>query len=601
MPEPEGRTATGGQDLGGDLAHRFDLVDVPYTARYSRLFVRRGDVGLTVYEAAYERPLHESVVVSGLRILDDVGREVPIVRASPAGIEFDGGARLVVDGGEILIGGLPELWSISADDVASPRPRDALDGSAAAGSPSRTSGHRSASGSGDSADAGSPFPLVEERGTTESIHASRNPGSETIRTSSDHDLLAHRDEQLAEWLDRCPAVDPAYRDLTRFCWWVLGVNTLRLDAPDGLSRAVVPSKTGYVGLWHWDAYFIAIGLRHGDPELAREQLRIAVAHQGDDGQLPDVVHEQGVLASSDDLPPADLENLRAMASPPLAHSRVPLTKPPLTALAVAKLAEVMGDAVVDEFLPAVLRAQEWWYTHSTRAGLPVYLPPYSSGLDDSPIFDDDAIVASPDLAAYLVLSDRLLSGWLAERGRDDEAAACCARASATVDSLVKSWDEARGFFPAIGEDGNPISAETIVSLMPLLADGLPGHLVDSILTAIDDPARFATPHALPTVSASDPDYSTQRMWRGPVWVNTNWLVAEGLRRQAAADPSRAERLLDAARRLEGDTLALVDAHGPNEYFNPVSGEKPPRATTVFGWSAALAVDLAVRLSAASSC
>ncbi|MHA6513169.1 MGH1-like glycoside hydrolase domain-containing protein [Tessaracoccus sp. Z1128] len=540
-------------DLGRDLAHRLDLLDVPYTARFSRLFVRRGDDGLTVYEAAYERPLDESVVVSGLRVLDDAGREVEIVRASPAGIEFDGGARLVVDGGEVLIGGLPELWSVSV-------------------------------------------PLVEKSGATEPIHASRHLGNPRTRTSPDQDLLAPHDTALAEWLARCPAVDPAYRDLTRFCWWVLGVNTLRLDAPDGLSRAVVPSKLGYVGLWQWDAYFIAIGLRHGDPDLAVEQLRIALAHQGDDGQLPDVVHEQGVLASSDDLPPADLENLRAMASPSLAHSRVPLTKPPLTALAVAKLAEVLSDGVVDQFLPAMLRAQEWWYTHSSRGGRPVYLHPYSSGLDDSPIFDDDAIVASPDLAAYLVLSDRLLAGWLAERGRHDEAAACRARASATVDRLAHTWDEARGFFPALGEDGQPIAAETIVSLMPLLADGLPGHLVGGILAALADPGRFATPRALPTVAASDPDYSAERMWRGPVWVNTNWLVAEGLRRQAAVDSTRADRLLATADRLDRDTLALVDEHGPNEYFNPVTGEKPPRATTVFGWSAGLAVDLAVRLS-----
>ncbi|CAL8974208.1 hypothetical protein TESS_TESS_00618 [Tessaracoccus sp. O5.2] len=550
-------------DLGRDLAHRFDLEGVPYTARYSRLFVLRGAVGLTVYEAAYERPLADSVVVSGLRILDDAGREVPIVRASPAGIEFDGGVRLVVDGGEVLIGGLPESWSIP---LAERRP-EALEG---------------------------------VRQSAQPTQAPRSLEGATFRTSPDRDFLTPHDEQLAEWLDRCPAVDPAHSDLTRFCWWVLGVNTLRLDAPEGLNRAVVPSKIGYVGLWQWDAYFIAIGLRHGDPELALEQLRIAVAHQGSDGQLPDVVHEQGVIASSDDLPPADLENLRAMASPSLAHSRVPLTKPPLTALAVAKLAEVIGEGVVDEFLPAVLRAQEWWYTHSTRGGRPVYLHPYSSGLDDSPIFDDDAIVASPDLAAYLVLSDGLLAGWLAERGRHDEAAACRVRADATVDSLVATWGQARGFFPALGEDGQPIPAETIVSLMPLLADRLPGKYVDGILAAIDDPARFATPHALPTVAASDPDYSTERMWRGPVWVNTNWLVAEGLRRQAAVDPSRADRLLDAADRLERDTLALVDAHGPNEYFNPVSGEKPPRATTVFGWSAALAVDLAVSRSRSRS-
>ncbi|GAA4895872.1 hypothetical protein GCM10025789_11830 [Tessaracoccus lubricantis] len=82
----------------------------------------------------------------------------------------------------------------------------------------------------------------------------------------------------------------------------------------------------------------------------------------------------------------------------------------------------------------------------------------------------------------------------------------------------------------------------------------------------------------------DPDFSETRMWRGPVWVNTNWLVAQGLRRQG---------LIDKAERLERATLELVAAQGPNEYFRPDTGVKPPRATTVFGWSAALTVDLAV--------
>lgn len=139
-------------------------------------------------------------------------------------------------------------------------------------------------------------------------------------------------------------------------------------------------------------------------------------------------------------------------------------------------------------------------------------------------------------------------------------------------------------FPSVGEAGDVVASETIVSLMPLLADGLPPHLVDGIVAAIEDPTRFATAHPLPTVAVRDPDFSETRMWRGPVWVNTNWLVAQGLRRQG---------LIDKAERLERATLELVAAQGPNEYFRPDTGVKPPRATTVFGWSAALTVDLAV--------
>ena len=127
-----------------------------------------------------------------------------------------------------------------------------------------------------------------------------------------------------------------------------------------------------------------------------------------------------------------------------------------------------------------------------------------------------------------------------------------------------------------------------MSLMPVLAQGLPEDLLDGVVRAITDPARFATPRALPTVAASDPDFSERRMWRGPVWVNTNWLVgSNGLRLQGQDELRGA---------VERSALELVREGGPHEYFNPLTGTKPPRATTCFGWSAALAVDLAVGLS-----
>jgi glycogen debranching enzyme len=117
---------------------------------------------------------------------------------------------------------------------------------------------------------------------------------------------------------------------------------------------------------------------------------------------------------------------------------------------------------------------------------------------------------------------------------------------------------------------------------------LPPPVAEALRAAVDDPERFALPWGLPTVAASDPDYSDERMWRGPVWVNTSMLVAEGL--EASGYPER-------ARELREQTVALViHGGGPHEYFNPHTGKKARTATTAFGWSAALFVDLAVRLS-----
>ena len=559
----------------GDLPV-LDLDEIPYTVPDSRLFVRVDGDALTVYRAAYERSLTDSVVAGSLRLLDGTGTAVPVLGATPLGIEFADGTSLVVTPEDTVHIGtlrpgtrlevdldLPPLEAgLTTDRLLMPADatRSEVDGLTQVDTPT----------GGDVliACAGAlPAPVRHE------------------------EVGALTSASVLSWLARCPVVSKQWQPLVRLCWWVLGVNTLELGGAV-IGRAVVPSKLGYVGLWQWDAYFIAIGLRHGDPELAAEQLRIALSHPQPTGQLPDVVHEDGVLASSDDLPPGDLETLRAMASPSLARSRIPLTKPPLTALAVKLVAEESHEPLVDEFIDTILASQDWWYGESDPRGTgePAYLHPYSSGLDDSPIFDHDAMVASPDLAAYLILQDRILVDWLLQRDRAEEASRCQRRADEALAALVARWEPYRGFFPSLGDTGEALRTDAVVGLIPLLASGLPDVLADGLLAATNDPMRYGTPHRLPTVAAEDPSFSPERMWRGPVWVNINWLVARGMRQQGFDD---------AADALERDTLEMATpGGGPHEYFNPMDASKPPRATTCFGWSSALVVDMAVRLSVA---
>lgn len=532
-------------DLGVDLEHWFDLEEIPYTARYTRLFVRRDIVGLTVFEAAYERPLDASIMLSNLVVTTPDGNVVDWKSATPTGITTATGGRLIVDEVAVHVVNLPTGYSIRWVDAE-----------------------------------GSAHQIIADEQGSVSIQCRAG----VLRHA--RDAAARLDAQVDEWLGRCPTVSPRWTDVTRLCWWILGVNTLPLDTSSGIQRAVVPSKIGYVGLWQWDAYFIAIGLRHGDIDLAREQLQIAFSGATADGQLPDVVHEHGVLASSADLPPIDLENLRAMASPSLGTRPVPLTKPPLAALALAKVAE-FDPTIIDKHLDTVLVAQEWWYQRSAHDGHPVYLHPYSSGLDDSPIFDHNAILESPDLTAYLILSDELIANWLDERGRAQEARTCRIRAERSMKRLLSHWDAQRGFFASVDADGTPVEAETIVSLMPLLCDALPSVYQSALEHAVVDPARFAGGRRLPTVSRRDRSFAPERMWRGPVWINTNWLVSEGLQRHGNNE---------LADQIDADSLSLVMQSGPCEYFHPDTGHKPARATTAFGWSAALTVDLAVRLS-----
>ena len=117
---------------------------------------------------------------------------------------------------------------------------------------------------------------------------------------------------------------------------------------------------------------------------------------------------------------------------------------------------------------------------------------------------------------------------------------------------------------------------------------MPPNIAERLVAHLHDPKSFWTPHPLPTVAANDQKYDPLQMWRGPVWININYIFVEALGRTGYPALAR-----DLAER----TLALV--MGQNdiyEYYHPVTGEAPPKAAPMFGWSAACFIDLAVRIT-----
>jgi glycogen debranching enzyme len=538
-----------------DLAARLlDLDRAPFTLPSSRIMVfRRGEDAVSVHTSEYERSRDECRVLPSLSVHDRAGAALPITAVRVDRIEFGGGvATLTFDGaGALSLRGGAGIVAVTE------------------------AGER-----------------VEHDGSSGLRIAIGTDRALRLSAADAHDAaLAETRAVWDGWFAKLPVVRDDLQEMAAFCWWVLGANIVEIPSMPG-SRAVVPSKIGYVGAWQWDAYFIARGLRHGDPVLAREQLDIVFAFPAPTGQLPDVVHEHGVLASSDDLPEGDRENLRragsAIADP---TAPVPLTKPPLAAWAVRAVLEAEDDPQwARRVLPVVAASQEWWLRDSDldHDGLPEYGHPYSSGLDDSPVFDGPIPTTAPDLAAYLVQQDRELADlWdrYAPEAADTEELR--RRADRTAECLLRLWDPELRRFVAWGA-GEPIVSDTVVGLIPLFTGTLPEAVVSELVAAIEDPARYAAPWVIPTVALSDPDYSPTRMWRGPVWVNTTLLVAEGLERSGRAELAREIR--------ERVAALVIHAGGPHEYFNPETGEKAPRATTAFAWSAALFIDNAVALT-----
>ena len=86
----------------------------------------------------------------------------------------------------------------------------------------------------------------------------------------------------------------------------------------------------------------------------------------------------------------------------------------------------------------------------------------------------------------------------------------------------------------------------------------------------------------PSYAMDQPDVDFQKYWRGPVWVNINWMLWRGMLRYGFEEE---------AERIRADTLQLIDQYGFHEYFDPRKDvAENGYGTNAFSWTAALCID-----------
>jgi glycogen debranching enzyme len=385
-------------------------------------------------------------------------------------------------------------------------------------------------------------------------------------------VIAAAERPWDTWFAAVPEVSAILRSQYYYAWWTMRAGLL--SSRYFITREVMtPSKLHYVGSWQWDNFFHALAYRYVEPKLAQDQLRILLDHQREDGMIPDAVHDEGTVTHLTYPVEADV------------------TKPPLIAWAAWKLYEHSGDReFLDEIYQPLVRSNTWWFEQNDvdQNGLCEYQHPYSSGLDDSPLWDGGMPVESPDLNTYLCLQQESLAHIADILGERRDAELWVKRADNMAQRMIRHmWDERSGLFQAIRR-GERIGVRTPFSLFPLLTGRMPETIVRRLAAHLANEQEFWPRFPVPTVALDDPAFDPETMWRGPTWVNVNYLLIEGLQRS---------RLPDLARELRRRTLKLV-SRGPDlyEYYHPLTGERPPRAASTFGWTAALFIDLAIQAS-----
>jgi len=179
------------------------------------------------------------------------------------------------------------------------------------------------------------------------------------------------------------------------------------------------------------------------------------------------------------------------------------------------------------------------------------------------------IRANERLREIAKVAKQTLDPALLERMQQSEAA------------LETLWDEyAKTYWSRDFVTHRALKSPSIASLMPLYAGCISKERAALLVRQLEDDKAFGPAYPVPTVPLSSQAFDPDRYWQGPSWLNTNWLIIEGLKHYGFNEHAAA---------LRETSLEMVAKSGFSEYFDPNTGE--PLGAKNFSWTAALTIDL----------
>lgn len=412
-----------------------------------------------------------------------------------------------------------------------------------------------------------------------------------------------------------------------------------------------PAPRLYPHQWLWDSCFIAIGLRHLDPERATREIISLTRGQWENGMLPHEIFSSGAAYHagpdkwrSSDIPGSP-KNLQTTC----------MTQPPLVTDATVRIGEMLSKTRRREFYkqvyPHLVKHHQWLYRERDplHTGLVALIHPWECGIEDTPYWSRLMHGAAPlkvktlrmagrerlldkyrpdlkhapaevrpsttdfytlyhlfdrvrhydyDFAkivkvknipvvqdvlfnAVLVRANRLLGDIAAELGETlpTDLQEAFAKAPHAFETLYHD----RNYWSRNYRTGELIDSPTAGGLLGLYAGTIPQEHADNLAKMVTSKEFWPT-YGVASVPTSSPAFSPRRFWQGPVWVNLNWLIAEGLSQYGHEKTATKLRL---------QTLKMVERNkGMHEYYSAL--DATPAGTDSFSWTAALVIDMLKR-------
>lgn len=273
-----------------------------------------------------------------------------------------------------------------------------------------------------------------------------------------------------------------------------------------------PDRLPHRNMWLWDSVFHAIGHRHIDTKIAENLILALFDVQKEDGFIPHMA---------------------------LPDSVSKITQPPVIAWGAYLVYEKSGNK---DFLKTVLKNNKrfllWCQKNRRKSEKELYSwhtkPELNnrcdeSGMDNSPRFDTESDLFVIDFSCYMANEIRFMKK-IADILSDKENSAFFGEWYTRISNDINSalWCEEDGFYYDFDINKNCFhKVQSVASFLPVFAGVCNNKQAERLVKHLENPDEFGTEFPIPSISKKDKSFGTD-MWRGPVWINYNYMISKGL-------------------------------------------------------------------------
>ena len=409
----------------------------------------------------------------------------------------------------------------------------------------------------------------------------------------------------------------------------------------------IPSKGLYPFQWKWDSGFIALGFAHYDIDKAKKEVETILDAQWDNGFIPHIVfhNDSDTYFPGPDFHKSNLHPLSSKKYRSTGMTQPPVFGFILERL--YEIADDKEDMLgfINQQIDKVYDNHVYFYENRdlNNDGLVYIYHNWESGTDNSPLWDDIWATMNPpeytfvrrdtshvdasqrpskreydhylhiieiakehnyddakiaELSPFLVLdplfnavlirsNEALINLYQILGGNQSKIDYLKQQQSKSISGLnSKLFNEELGAYVHYDlRNSTQIPYLCSSSFAPLYSSAPDEEkakkTAKTMLEKFGDEGRYLCASFDPTHERFNP----KKYWRGPVWINMNWMLYHGLKRHG---------FYDLADRVKSDSLELIEKNGFFEYFD--SRKSNSDATTNgyggnnFSWSAALLID-----------